>query len=170
MTSIVIQGLYYLMQRMLNSILLHPVYDRRVPAEEANNNELMWSGFEGEKKKQDKGALREEINVIAHFDLAFKFSLNAEWNSPPPPWLSISERMECWPVGRYSMAIISVKSNKNQAWKGNKPIFLRLCIVLQIYSVLISYYLVIFTKKNMWPLHSTFSFISAQIAMSSYGN
>lgn len=51
MTSIVIQGLYYLMQRMLNSILLHPVYDRRVPAEEANNNELMWSGFEGEKKK-----------------------------------------------------------------------------------------------------------------------
>ena len=78
MTSIVIQGLYYLMQRMLNSILLHPVYDRRVPAEEANNNELMWSGFEGEKKKQDKGALREEINVIAHFDLAFKFSLNDE--------------------------------------------------------------------------------------------
>ena len=50
MTSIVIQGLYYLMQRMLNSVLLHPLYDRRVPAEEANNNELMWSGFEGEKK------------------------------------------------------------------------------------------------------------------------
>lgn len=54
MTSIVIQGLYYLMQRMLSSILLHPLYDRRVPAEEANNNELMWSGFEGEKKNRTK--------------------------------------------------------------------------------------------------------------------
>lgn len=78
MTGIVIQGLYYLMQRMLSSILLHPLYDRRVPAEEANNNELMWSGFEGEKKTGQR-ALREEINVIAHFDLAsFEFSLNAE--------------------------------------------------------------------------------------------
>lgn len=151
MTSIVIQGLYYLMQRMLNSVLLHPLYDRRVPAEEANNNELMWSGFEGEKKtgqrsfeRGDKcyctfwfGLLRIQPECWVKLFFFFFF-----------PWLSISDRIEGWPVGRYSMAIISVKSNKNQACKGNKLIFLHLCIVLQIYSVFTSYYLAVFAKKN----------------------
>lgn len=49
-------------------------------------------------------------------------------------------------------------------------IFLLLCIVLQTYGVFLSYYLVIFTKKNMRPLNSTLSFISTQIGMSSYRN
>lgn len=58
-----------------------------------------------------------------------------------------------WPVGRYSMAIIAVKSNGSQVWKGNKLMFLLLCFTLQTYSMFLSDYLGIFTKKNMQPLN-----------------
>lgn len=74
-------------------------------------------------------------------------------------------------MGRYSMAIIfQLNQTETELEKEVNFIFLLLCIVLQTYGVFLSYYLVIFTKKNMRPLNSALSFISTQIGMSSYRN
>lgn len=49
------------------------------------------------------------------------------------------------------MAIISVKSNGNRVWKGNKFMFLLLCIILQTSSTFISVYGSIWRKTcKLW--------------------
>lgn len=143
------------MQRQLKGLLLLPLCDGLPQRRLITVN---W-GREGlREKKLDKAALELERNVYCTFRFALPW-IHPEYLKFFSHSCSFSREWS-WSVGRYSMAISSVKSNGNRVQKGNEFTFLLLCFVLQTSSMFISYYLVIFTKKNMRPLNSTFSFIS----------
>ena len=107
--------------------------------------------------------------MTAHFDLAsLEFNLNAALSSFPSVVHSREDGVDLWEDIQWQL--FQLNQTETELEKEINFIFLLLCIVLQMYSVFISYYLVIFTKKNMRPLNSTLSFISTQIGMSSYRN